>query len=301
MATKYWISTSSTTFSGAANWSTNTVPANSDEIVFNHLGTADCNAGFNTTLTGIILRKEKSYTGNIGLLSGTTATYFTLDGGTAYLEQETGSQSGSGSPLLMLDFGTTAGVCNIYDSSSTSANTYYPPILVKGTALTLHQGGGQVGVAVRPGETATGTFRVFAGSGSISPQLYLGPGSTVTAISANSGTISNRSDNTITAVTLDGNATYEYDGTGAHTTLSVYGDAKCKYAGTGIVTTLNLAGEFDRSEDTRTITLTTTNCYTGARFIADNGLAASTVRSTFNLVGTSIQDVTVELPVGEKL
>ncbi len=301
MATKFWISTSSTSFNTAANWSDAAAPVNNDTLVFNALGTANVETNLSTVLTGITIIKEKSYVGQIGVLTATAQTYLVLDGGTAYLENTTGGD-GSGSPLLMLNFGTTAATVFTYDSASTATNSNYPPIILKGTVLTVHQSGGIVGVGVLPGEAATGTFRLVNGQSAIRPELFLGSNVTTTALTANFGTVRSRVNNTVTAATLDGDQTqYIYDGTGAHTTLTVGEGSTAIYAGTGTITTLNLTGTFDRTRDGRALTITTTNLYDNAAFLLDNGVSASTTRSTVNLIQCGMQDISVSTPSGEKL
>jgi hypothetical protein len=303
MAVKYWISTSSTSFNTAANWSDGNAPANSDTLVFNHLGTASVLTNLGTILTGVILIKEKTYTGSIGVLTGATATYLVLDGGTLIAEQNTGSSRGSGSPLLMVNFGSTAAVATIYDSASTSSTTYYPPILIKGTSLTVNHLGGKVGIAALTGETATTTaVKVSQGDNpSVSPSLYLGKGTTVTALTAKAGTILSRSDQTTASAIIDGTAQYSYEGTGAHTLLSVWGNSTAKYNGTGAVATLNQSGTVSRV-DTRAVTFGSTayNIYKGAKILLNNGAAASTTRSNKTFIACGIQDLTIELPVGEQ-
>lgn len=305
MATKYWISTSSTSFNTAANWSDGNAPANDDVLCFDYRGTANVETNLSTVLTGIVIRKEKSYTGRIGVLSstGSTATYLVLDGGTLHYEQDTGAGVGSGSPLCMINFGGTAAVANVYDSASSSYSTYLPPLLLKGTSLTLHMSGGKVAVAPLHGETSTGTFRVFKNPNAVvAPSLFLGSGVTTTALTVDQGaSCHSRAGQTVTSAIVDGTGSlYTYDGSGAHTALTVGEGAKCIHYGTGTITTLNLSGTFDRTRDTRALTLSTSNIYGGSHFLLDNGVSGSTTRSTKNFVKCSIQDVEITLPLEEQ-
>jgi hypothetical protein len=305
MATTYWISTSSTSFSTNANWSSGTAPANGDTFVFNGLGTASVLTDLGTVLTGTTMIVEKSYAGSIGVLSGATATYLVLDGGTAHFEQGSGQGSGPGSPLLMVNYGSTAAVVNIYDSASTSSTTYYPPILIKGSSLTVNHSGGTAGVAQLPGETATLTaLKMLKGvNPSVTPSMYLGTGVTTTLLTAALGTVLNRSNQTQTTVTLSGTAQYNYDGTGAHTTLNVNKGSSAIYSGTGTITTLNLyGGTFDREKDPRALTITNTNLYNGCAILLNNGVASSTTRTNpVAFVGCGIQDIRATTPSGERL
>jgi len=303
VATLYWISTSSTSFNTAGNWSTGAAPSNGDTVIFNYLGTANCSTNLGTSLTTVTLIVEKSYTGTIGSISGATWTYLVLDGGTLHYHPTTGQGSPSGSPQVLVGFGSTAAVVNVYDSASTSSAVYYPPLLVKGTSLTLNHSGGSVGIGTEPGVASTLTAaNVIQGSGSISPKLYIGDNVTTTALTANAGEILSRTNVTVAAATISGSAKYTYLGTGAHTTLTIGDGGVVTHQGTGAIATLNVTGTFDRTKDTRAITLggTAFNIYKGARLLLDNGKASSITRSNKSFLGCSIQDLEITLPVGEQ-
>ncbi len=307
----YWIAQTAGSWATGSNWSAGSTPSNGDTCVFNGQGLGDVNAGLSTSLTTTTLIVEKTYTGKIGTWSVATQTYLVLDGGTAYISQQTGQGSPSGSPQIMINYGSTAAVVNVYDSSTTSSTTYFAPIVVKGTSLTLNQYGGSVAVAPLQGETATLTAAKIAavtgtGAPSVAPSLYLGAGVTTTLLTANAGTIYNRSGQTQTTVTLgdtaNGGPTYIYDGTGAHTTVSVAAGANCIYSGTGTITTLNNSGTFDRTRDTRALTITNTNLYLGCSILLDNGVASSTTRTNpVAFVQCGAGDITVSTPEGERL
>ncbi len=306
-----WISSTAGSWATGSNWSSGSTPANSDTIVFNGQGVGDVNAGLSTSLTGTTLIVEKTYTGKIGTWTAATQTYLVLDGGTAYIGQQTGQGSPSGSPQIMVNYGSTAATVNVYDSSTTSSTTYYPPVLVKGTSLTLNQYGGSVGVAPLQGETATLTAaKIAAVTGTaaptVQPTLYLGSGVTTTLLTANAGTVYNRAGQTQTTVTLgdtaNGGPIYLYDGTGAHTTLNVAKRANCIYSGTGTITTLNNSGIFDRTRDTRALTITNANLYAGCSILLDNGVASSTTRTNpVAFVQCGAGDITASTPEGERL
>jgi hypothetical protein len=189
----------------------------------------------------------------------------------------------------------------VVDAGSTSSDTQFPPMQFKSTGVTHNQSGGSVGYAVRTGETSTGTFNIAKGEGVNPAKLYLGPGVTPAAITNNGGGVTSRSDNTATAVTVTGaNATYESLGSGAHTTLTVGAQAKAIYSGSGNIATLNNQGTFDRTRDTRAITVSTMNLYAGSSTLVNNGKASSTTRTTINLVQCGAQDIEVSTPLGER-
>jgi hypothetical protein len=305
LAVKWWLGTTSGNFGTAANWSDAAAPVNSDTLIFDYRGNAgnDVNAGLATVLTGLTIYVDKSFTNDIGVLNATTATYLVIDGGTVHIGAQSGQGSSSGSSLVMINTGTTAATFNVYDSASTSSSTYYPPILIKGTVLTVNQFGGSVGIAalqaVAAGTAETATLvagKVTKGAGSIDPSLFLGAGVTTTALYQSAGTVYSRSNQTQTLVEKTG-GTYRYDGTGAHTTLTNYGGVV--YAeGTGTITNLKNGGEMNFSRDPRAKTITNTEIYEGAIMDLRTGAPTGTPYSvTFtngiDLIRCGLADVTI--------
>jgi hypothetical protein len=308
LATLYFAASSATAdFDGAATFKdtsgTNATPANGDTLVFDSRGTGTLTTNLNkSTLTGITLLIADSFAGKIGVAptATTAATYLEIGASTVDIHRAEGGSSGTGSTLILLDLGSTTSTVIVRGSASTSADTYNPPIRLKGTDMTLVQTGGSVGIAVHPGETSTLVAgRVLKASATVSPKLTLGVGCTVTALSATTGTINSAANQTAATVLLDGDAVYESKGSGAHTTLSCDGAARCYYSGSGNITTLNLSGSFDRSRDSRAITIGTTNLYAGATINLANGVSGSTTRTAKNLVRCAMEDVTFIMPVGE--
>ncbi len=176
--------------------------------------------------------------------------------------------------LILLNFGSTAATVTVYDSSSTGANAYYPPILIKGTTLTLNQNGGSVGVAALPGETAGIVAKVAQSNAGVAPNLVLGSGTTVTSLNQNYGNVMSMSANTTVTTVLSGSATYTYTGTGAHTTLTVNAGATCFYSGTGTATTTTVYGTLNCSRDPRAKTFTTMYVYS-ENVVLNNGVPGS--------------------------
>lgn len=277
MGTKFWISTSSTSFNTGANWSDNAAPSNNDVLIFNGVGTANCSSNLSTVLTGVTVIVEPGYTGYIGNVSGATADYLVLDGGTLKMPRTGGAAgtSSAGSQRVMIDFGSTAAVVYIETSNSTGAESFYPPVMVKGTSITATVLGGNVGFAVRPGDAATLASLRVAKQTSSAPYVFLGAGVTLTDGVFDAGNILSKAENTATTIRVGG-ATYEYTGTGAHTTLHL--DAgKAIYSGTGTLTTANVRGYLDLSQDPRAKTITTANTYRGSTINADNGVPGGVV------------------------
>lgn len=299
-----WISTSSTAWTTSANWSNGVPGSNSGNTYFayfNNQGTANC-TGNGTNNLNLTIFKEKSYTGNLGSITGGVFDYVRVTNGTTiHFEQPTANGGPSGSPTALFanDANATCSVY-VYDSASQSGSTYYPPLILKGI-VTVSQFGGSLGIAVEPGSTATATLDMSKGTGTVQPKAYIGYGATVSTINAETGTVVNASSNTVTTARIDGDAIYEYIGTGAHTTLTVGYGATCRYRGTGTISTLNVAGTFDRTADSRALTITDTNLYRGGAMLLDNGKPSSTTRSNAPaFVQCSMQDCRITMPIGER-
>jgi hypothetical protein len=305
MAICVWISTSSNDFNVTGNWSTGSVPTTGDTIIFNGTGTAAVTTNLNqsSVVFGPIYI-DQANTAQIGTLSAAgVAAYFQHASANVYIGGQTGQGSPAGSQLILLDSGSTSCTYAIYDSAASSAvNVYLPPIQIKGSALTIDATGGTVAVAARASETATtASLSIAKGAGKTvnTPSVYLGQGVTVTALTMDFGSLISRVTSTVTAAIVNG-GTYTYTGTGAHTALTIGSSGTVYYSGTGTITTLSNAGQFDRTQDARSVTITNTTLFKGAKFNLDNGKAGSTVRTNPpSLSGCSMQDVTFTSPVGD--
>jgi hypothetical protein len=276
MAEKYWISTSSTSFSTAANWSDNAAPADGDTLWFNSLGTANVETDLDASaLDTLVINIEK------GAPSiGTSATALTIDGGTVNLIRDDNNSAAWPTLVRIANSSTNALTVNVGDSASQSSDGVYPPVQLNGAAITLNATGGYVGVGVRPGQTATlASLRTVQGSSA--PTIDLGAAVTITDAVLTAGTVYSISASTATAVRVNG-ADYRIDGNAAHTTLNV-DKGTVTWNGTGTITTLNLRGTFDASQNPRARTITTVNTYRGAVLKLDNGVAGGiTVTNAIN-------------------
>src|SRR5688500_12572608 len=130
MATKWWISTSSTSFNTAANWSDGIAPANGDTLVVNGAGNASIATNLNADLTGITLIVEPGYTGEIGAVTAGVATALALDGGTLKMPRAQAGGRSAGSPRVIVRFdksdgtGSVAGVVIIEETNTTGTETF---------------------------------------------------------------------------------------------------------------------------------------------------------------------------------
>ena len=268
MATTVWIATGTgNDFDDSANWSGAAAPVSGDTLVFNSAGTGYCDGNLSTVLTGLTVIIEKSFTGQIGSVSGATATPLTINGGTVLFPKPSSGDSAAGSQRVMIacsgSFPLTV-VCE--DGNTSGAETQYPPIQLSGTQISLTQSGGNVGIAVRPGQVATVTKFTTSGSAT----LTLGEGTTITLGNAQGGTVTSRTANTCAALRVCGaSVDVNASASGAHTLVDVDG-GKLTYSGTGTITTLNLRAECDMSKG-RGCTVTTCNTYKGYTLNVANG------------------------------
>lgn len=298
MSIRRWISTSSNDFNTAANWSGGSVPVSNDTIIFDGTGTADLLTNLaQSAVTGITLIITHANEANIGSDAAGVAAYFQIGASSCSIGRSDGGV-GNGSGLILLDFGSTSNATNVLQTSQSSDNAKYPPVCIKGTGVTLTVSGGTVGVAVRPGETATVTVKTTNGLEGSSPSLFLGAGVTTTLATIDAGTLQSLSDNTTSDARVT-NGTYTYSGTGAHTALEVDGGTVI-YNGTGTITTATVRGELNFSHDARAKTVTNCSVYRGAILDVDNGVPGGIVFTNAIQYPDGLDEVQVRTPAGVK-
>lgn len=298
MATRRWISNSDNSFSTAANWSGGSVPISNDTIIFDGTGSADMTSGLSqSAITGITLIITNANSSKIGSDSGGTATYFQIGASTTSIGRNDGG-TGTGSTLILLDYGSTTNATNILQTASTGGNTKYPPVALKGSALTATISGGSVGIAVRPGETATATVKTVSGLDGSSPEVFLGAGVTTTLLTVDAGSVQSLSDQTTSDARITAGQ-YRFEGTGAHTSLEVDGGT-CIYNGTGTISTATVRGELDFSHDGRAKTVTNASIYRGGILDVDNGIPGGIVFTNAIQYPDGLDQVDVRTPAGVK-
>jgi hypothetical protein len=275
MADKVWIGTTDGSFTTATNWLGGVAPVSGDRLIFDYRAVRDLTAALNqSAVTGTIVA-ESSFTKYVG--DGTN--YLQFGASSCVIGQNTSADAGAGSARLMFDFGATANVTTIYRTADAPATTepYVQPVRLKGGNVQLNvSGASNVGFCQSTGETGTlAALRVTAGPDGATPTVEVGRGVTVTAQNINAGTVHSLSDNTAAATDVDG-GTYNYEGTGGHTTLTVRADSTCYYSGTGTAGTTEVrGGTFDCTRDGRSKTFTTFRAYAGSSLLLDNGVNTS--------------------------
>lgn len=245
MATKTWISVSTTDYGTAGNWSPSGVPVTGD-VVRIPPGTAAITAGLNQSavvLDGFYV--EPGYSAAIGTISANLQV--TVDTGLPFVF--------AGQGQAYIDIGSSAISPIINNTSTVAAGLGFGLYLIGSAIATLTVNRGSVGLAARGGNTSTAAT---VNSDFISNQagdvtLYLGAGCTLTTVNQTGGTLTVNSAAT-TITTLAG--TLFVAGTGAVTTLTNNG-ATCYPTSTGTITTCNANSgitDFTRSQVARTVT-----------------------------------------------
>jgi hypothetical protein len=290
-------------FGTAGNWKlldgTNHTPVDGDTLVFDRLsGSLTSTAGSldQSGLDGMTLYVYKEFTGTIGSIHATTGvpTYFQLDATVVEIGAKTGTGSPAGSPLILLDTAASACVCRIYDSASTSNDTYRPPIQLKGTALTVIHAGGKAGVALRDSETSTVTYQGNPnGEASEAAHFTIGRGTTRTAVEvASECTVLDYSDNTATSIINRGNLTTL--GSGAITAAKNYETGVLDVRGTGTITALENSGSITFAKDARAKTVSAAVAFKGSTWDFRNGNPLSVTLTTgIDFYGCNPEDCTV--------
>jgi hypothetical protein len=278
--TKYWLGTT-TSFSTSTNWkladgSAAAAPGAGDTLIFNSNAAGSCTADLGSSLTGLTIIVEPSFTYSIGTVASGVPTYLHVHGGTLKMPKTSGAGSPSGSPRVLIDFGSVSAGADI-DIEYTSRNpteSYLPAVQIIGTGLRANITGGVVGFAIRPGETATLDSLKIGGD---SPQVTLGRGATCTSIIGNAGAIDNLSTNTTATSRFGRGCTYTNSGSGAHTTMYVESGGRAIYKGAGTIGTLYCWGSLDMSQNNNSVTITSSTFYAGHNVNIDNGVAGGVV------------------------
>jgi len=246
----------------AANWSSNTVPVNSDDV-FIEDNDVDIKHGLaQTAVTLTSLNIAQSYTGKIGLPERNT------DGSEEYYEyrdqylaikataMNIGYGVGQGSSMLNIDNSTAATTVDLQGTGSSDSQNR-PTFLWKGTHASnvVNVSKGSIGAAYLPGESATiATLRIgYKDSILGDAEVYIGSGVTLTTVSKSGGELFAKAGCT-TLTQTDGDSTID---AGAMTTLHVQG-GNVYWNSTGTLTTANVTGNgsLDFSKDMRAKTVT---------------------------------------------
>jgi hypothetical protein len=253
-------------WSTAANWSTGAVPVTGDDVFIDNTADFITYGLGQSAVTLLSLNVALSFTGQLGLpkINTSQATpyseylpdYLAIGATT----QNIGYDQGNGSQLIKINNGSVATTLNLMGSGQ-SALTGLEPVLWKGTGTTtINAIGGQLGVAVYGGETATlATLNVTGAT------VRCSSGVTLTTVNNSGGTIEINSAATLVHQTSGSITIF---GTGDVTTLSISGGT-VSYQSSGTVTTANIrsGAVVDCSVNLSARTFTTANLYAGGALL----------------------------------
>lgn len=292
-------------WSNADNWDGGSLPADSDDIVF------DANSGSvkygldQNAITPNSISIREGFDGEIGLPEtneDSSSNPYPEYRDTALII----GNSGDANPYTVtidssqlgaarFNFNTGQVTVNVFNTGQPALDGT-PNVIVKGSHASneLNVNRGSVGVAYLPGETATvATLRVgYVENPAGDATVVCSSGVTLTNVDQQGGNLTVES-NTTTLDVLDGDLTVL---AGAHAAINIDGGV-CHYRSTGTLTTLNVGngGEADFQRDMRSRTITNMNVYAGST--VRDPFQTVTFTNGLDLVRCGLPDVTVDLGV----
>lgn len=291
-------------FDNADNWSGNTVPVDSDDIVFD-TGMVDLRYNLTTAIQPASVTITAGYSGKIGLAAvnadDTSRTYaeyrtqyLTFDNNSVTCTYTIGQGDGFGSRRIKIDAGAGQSAVVIHNTAARN-ETDFPTLLFKGThaSNTLSAFRGDVGIAYVAGETATiATLRCGTDTGE-TIKCVAGTGTTLTTITATgNGTIELNSS--CTTLTMTGMTVTQYAGAPATLTCwsGIFRHRSTTTIGTGC--TIGPSGTLDRSGESRAGTITPKiSMYKGSKLLDPN--MTLTLTNGFQTVGCRYSEITADL------
>ncbi len=259
----------------AANFDSGSLPSNSDTMILQDSGnslkyTLDALAA--VTLDLLVIAADFSDGAQVGLPRTNTDSTSYVEYRDTYLEVgatavRIGEGRGQGSSGLRLNLLSAQTSVQVF-ATGNSSDTDYAALQIIGTNASnvLQVFGGQVDVAMQPGQVAT--FATVTVSGG---QVRFGAGVTLTTVEAN-GDSSVEVRSAATTLRSQGGGRIYKLGAGAVTTVDV-GGGTFELAAAGTIGTLTVrAGKtFDASKLTTSVTITNATLYAGARVVDPNG------------------------------
>jgi hypothetical protein len=288
-------------WTNTGNWSSGAAPVSTQDLYFT-ANTNSLTTGF--TQSAVIpasLNIFTDYTGSIGnsgVLSGASGSYLQL-GPTIVNFGVQGQGTGSGPRRFNLNTGTTTTTINILSTTSSALDSGQAPVRLLGTSMTVNLSGGIISIAAYPTETATVTaLNVANGNSGVTPQAYVGPGATLSALSQSAGTVTIASTASCPLADLSRSSKLNHIGTGGFGTLTIGTGSSVNYDGSGTVSLLQIYGTIDLSGGGGTVTITNSTFYSGAKVIDPLGRLVFTNAPV--LSGCSQKDLTIDLGDGRK-
>lgn len=296
-------------FSNADNWSSNAVPVDGDDVVFD-TGDVDCKYDLDNYVGSAAqqfgsLVITAGYTGKIGLAAINAddsarkyyeyrTQYLTCDNNLTTCTYTIGQGEGTGSRRIKIDAGAGQSTVVVHNTGSRSESDF-PTFIFKGThasnTFTLFKG--DVGVAFVAGETSTIATLRLGTDQTDSFRFVAGASTTLTTVTA-AGTGTAELNSSCTTLTMTGATVTQY--AGAPATLTCW-SGTFKHRSTteiGTACTIGGAGTLDRSGETRAATITPkVSMYKGAKLLDPN--MTLTLTGGWQAVGCQDADVVTSL------
>lgn len=249
---------------------------------------------------------DTTYTGRIGLPATNPSGYqeyrpLALEingppGGD--MAVEIGGGSGQGSSFINLDTGTSQVSVSVSGAAPSTGTT--PAVLWIGTnsASEVNLYRGSMGIGYYPGQTyQVGTVRQsFVDNPASDTSLIMGEGGTGITLFVQSGGDCLLSTSVATITGKGG--TLMQDGGGVTTLLNLSGTTyTSRSTGTIVALKVSGTGEFDRSQDSRALSLGSVSLYAGSTYLDPHGCTVTTGQSylAYSLVECGYEDVTLKL------
>jgi hypothetical protein len=283
-----------------ANWSTGSVPANSDTVTFERINRPVRHGLAQSAVTLTALNIYASYTGTIGLRSYTSSgyreyrpTYLTIKSAVFNI----GQGEGGGSSLIKINASTVQTEINVLGTAQQSAEPGLSCVLLLGSHAdnVLNVLRGSVGVAAQAGETATmETVTVgYISQQSSDSKVTLGSGVTLTDLVMTGGVVTVNSN--VANITQDG-GTLNMQAGAVSDTLELRSGV-CRYTSAGTIDALQVQSDatIDFSRDLRARTVTSCSMLKASKLL--DPFATVTFTGGVVLAACNLKEVTLD--VGE--
>ena len=279
----------------AMNWSTRTVPVDTDIVVIGDSAQSIIYDIDQSAVELLSLTVKSTFTGTIGLPINNTSgfvegrdTHLTIGATTMTIDG-----SGSGRINIELSAGDLSNV--IVTGSGTAAVSGVPPILLRGGvggSSTLHIRKGTVGAAWYADEVAefTTVNMDFITNQNTDAVLLAGTGAAITTLTKNGGSAS-ISSNLTTLIQTAGSVSI--NGAATVGTMKLRGGT-CFYKSIGtLASVIASGGVLDFRADSRARTVTTAVAYAGASIYDPLGTVAWT--NDIDLIEATLEEVSLDL------
>lgn len=283
------------------NWTLGAIPVNGDDVVIQNTNVSILYGTDQSAVNLASLTIDASYSGNIGLARFNSAGYYEYRN--TYLKIETpilniGDGTGAGSSLIKINLmaGASAGATAVrVQQTGSQSDSSIPALLLLGThaSNTIAIQKGTLGSCLYAGETSTwSTVTVgYDQTQQTDANLNLDAGCTLGTINQGGGTVQAQSN--LTTLTCR-SGTFTMRGTATLGTATVE-NGTLYYQSSGTITNLTLKtkGVADFRQDLRSRTITNCTMYGQSEFYDPNKTTTRTNRIA--LTGCGVGDVTVDL------